>query len=638
MEGAQEREKLPSEEEEYERALVALSSLISGRQRKDGAQWAHAFEMMQSYLERLGLEEQLGRLSVIHVAGTKGKGSTCAMVERMLRQAGYTTGLFTSPHLIDVRERIRINGEPVDKSTFLRNLWWCFDRLEEKATDDSGKPAYFRFLTLLGFKVFLEAGVDVVVLEVGLGGRLDATNCVRSPVVCGVSSLGFDHMELLGHTLPEIAREKAGIFKPAVPAFTVPQREDAAEALHQRAAAVGTSLSLVRPWQAIQGAADVTLGLAGEHQKLNAALAVALAGAWEGRSAAAAAVQGARAAERASAVAAGQLPPEYAAGLQAASWPGRGQIVHDAVAGAVKPLASPAAAGSNGTAAEEHQGQEAESEALPRLSFYLDGAHTAESMATCAHWFADAVGGPQQPAAAAGSAQAHPGGLVTQRVLLFNCMQERDPQNLLQPLAHALRERHIGIHHALFVPPDSTYMKLGAGSEPATLSWQHSLRSVWEGTGGSSSSSSIGSSNGISNGISSNGSAAAPRAAAPPPLTLPPLPAVAAPAGLPQAAAVALASAQGPGSRSAVLPSLSVTLDWLRRCVREAPALRMQVLVTGSLYLVGDLLKVLQPPPQPQQQAVGTTRSDSAAGVDGSVNGLANGTVSDSGSRGGHGM
>lgn len=274
-----------------------------------------------------------------------------------------------------------------------------------------------------GFKVFLEAGVDVVVLEVGLGGRLDATNCVRSPVVCGVSSLGFDHMELLGHTLPEIAREKAGIFKPAVPAFTVPQREDAAEALHQRAAAVGTSLSLVRPWQAIQGAADVTLGLAGEHQKLNAALAVALAGAWEGRSAAAAALQGARAAERAAAVAAGQLPPEYAAGLQAASWPGRGQIVHDAVAGAVTPLASPAAAGTNGTAAEEQQGQEAESEALPRLSFYLDGAHTAESMATCAHWFADAVGGPQQPAAAAGSAQAQPGGLVTQRVLLFNCMQ-----------------------------------------------------------------------------------------------------------------------------------------------------------------------------------------------------------------------
>jgi hypothetical protein len=105
---------------------------------------------------------------------------------------------------------------------------------------------------------------------------------------------------------------------------------------------------------------------------------------------------------------------------------------------------------------------------------------------------------------------------------------------------------------------------------------------------------------------------------------------------LPQAAAVALASAQGPGSRSAVLPSLSVTLDWLRRCVREAPALRMQVLVTGSLYLVGDLLKVLQPPPQ--QQAVGTKRSDSAACVDGSVNGLANGTVSGSGIRGGHGM
>ncbi|EFN52135.1 hypothetical protein CHLNCDRAFT_7888, partial [Chlorella variabilis] len=484
----------------YERALAALSSLISGRQRKDTGMWAHAFEMMQSYLEasgpairhaRLSLEEPLGELSVIHVAGTKGKGSTCAMIERMLREAGYRTGLFTSPHLIDVRERIRINGEPLDRATFLRNLWWIFDKLEEKASDDSGKPAYFRFLTLLCFKVFLEQKVDVVILEVGLGGRLDATNCVRHPVVCGVSSLGFDHMELLGYTLPEIAREKAGIFKPGVPAFTVPQREDAAEALRERAAAVGTPLAQVRAWEDYAGAADVVLGLAGEHQKLNAALA------------------------------AGHLPPEYVAGLQAANWPGRGHIVHDV----------------------QGPGQR-----LPRLSFFLDGAHTAESMATCAHWFADASQPPAAGTSAAGvGAAGRPDtqlqqGLVTQRILLFNCMQERDPQNLLQPLAQALTERQVSIHHALFVPPDSTYMKLGSSAEPANLTWQHSLRSVWE----SMTTTAAGSSG-----------------------TIVPF-------------------------RTAVLPSLSVTLDWLRRCVREIPNLRMQVLVTGSLYLVGDLLKALQ--------------------------------------------
>jgi folylpolyglutamate synthase len=297
--------------------------------------------------------------------------------------------------------------------------------------------------------VFLEQQVDVVILEVGLGGRLDATNCVRGPVVCGVSSLGFDHMELLGHTLPEIAREKAGIFKPGVPAFSVPQREDAAEALRQKAEQAGTPLAVVRPWEGYWGAEGLELGLAGEHQKLNAALAVALAGAWEGRSPVAAALQGERARARAAAVQAGQLPAEYAAGLQAASWPGRGQVIHDSAGVDAAAAVGPAAAAANGTSsgsggqaagAEPAAAARAAAEGqqpLPRLSFYLDGAHTAESMVTCAHWFADATGGqPAAPGAAGAAAtgaaaaaavqqqlqQQQPAGLVTQRVLLFNCM------------------------------------------------------------------------------------------------------------------------------------------------------------------------------------------------------------------------
>ena len=282
--------------------------------------------------------------------------------------------------------------------------------------------------------------MDVVVLEVGLGGRLDATNCVRRPVVCGVSSLGFDHMEVLGHTLPEIAREKAGIFKPGVPAFTVPQREDAAQTLRERAAAVGAPLALVRAWADYRGAEDVALGLAGEHQKLNAALAVALAGAWEGTSAPAAALQGKRAAARAAAVRSGSLPAEYAAGLKAATWPGRGQIVHDNVAGGGAPPLALAASGAGSLqrpadSTADGQGSPAAGQAPPRLSFYLDGAHTAESMTTCAHWFADAIGSPSAVPAAGvalggGSATGSPNipqhqGLATQRVLLFNCMQVR---------------------------------------------------------------------------------------------------------------------------------------------------------------------------------------------------------------------
>lgn len=285
-----------------------------------------------------------------------------------------------------------------------------------------------------GFKVFLEQSVDVVILEVGLGGRLDATNCVRSPVVCGVSSLGYDHMELLGHTLPEIAREKAGIFKPGVPAFTVPQPDDALAALRDKAVAVGTPLAVVRPWGAYNGAEAVALGLAGEHQKLNAALAVALAATWEGV-AGGAAGGGPAAAERAAEVAAGRLPAVYAAGLSAASWPGRGQIVHDAV----NAPAGGSCDSAGGGAAEQRPAQPAqpaqqqEQQGPRRLSFYLDGAHTAESMATCAHWFADTIGSPQAAPAggAAGAANgaleqaqaAEQPGPITQNVLLFNCMQ-----------------------------------------------------------------------------------------------------------------------------------------------------------------------------------------------------------------------
>lgn len=164
--------------------------------------------------------------------------------------------------------------------------------------------------------------------------------------------------------------------------------------------------------------------------------------------------------------------------------------------------------------------------------------------------------------------------------------QERDPQNLLAPLAATLAERQVSIQHALFVPPDSSYMKLGATGEAPNLSWQHALRAVWD-TNTKSSSSGGGGSGTIGTAAIAAARAATAAVAAVP--ALPPLPAVAAP-GAPAITAVAA------GARSVVLPNLAVTLDWLRRCVREAPSLRMQVLVTGSLYMVGDLLKQLQAP------------------------------------------
>ena len=348
-------------------------------------------------MQRLDLETDLSRLSVIHVAGTKGKGSTCAMVESILRNAGYKTGLYTSPHLVDVRERIRINGAPVEKDVFLKNLWETYDTLKEKADDDSGKPAYFRFLTLLCFKIFLAQSVDVAILEVGLGGRLDATNCIRKPVVCGVTALGFDHMGVLGYTLPEIAREKAGIFKPGCPAFTVPQREDAMETLKSVAAEKKTDLKIVPDFNDyvfgsdaedkfetsarnkenfdkngnLLRASTLELGLAGDHQRQNASLAVYLAAEWEASSNKSH-IEGSTNLLNPDKVRSGVLPKAYVEGLRFVRWPGRSQVVLDPIITGVESNIHPTPS---------------------RLTYYLDGAHTAESMETCALWFSSVAVG-----------------------------------------------------------------------------------------------------------------------------------------------------------------------------------------------------------------------------------------------------
>ncbi|EIE20887.1 putative folylpolyglutamate synthetase [Coccomyxa subellipsoidea C-169] len=521
----------PDSDQEFQDAMNALGTLISGKARGDGKTWKDAFDYMQVYLERLDLDKRLSDLNVVHVAGTKGKGSTCAMVDSILRSCGYKTGLFTSPHLWDVRERIQLNGQPVSREVFLREFWKCYKRLEDQADEMVGKAAYFRFLTLLGLQTFLAEEVDVAILEVGLGGRLDATNVIRAPFACGITPLGYDHMAVLGHTLPEIAGEKAGILKPGCPAFTVPQPADAMAVIEAKAKSVGAPLTVVPSLEEYEGGAVLELGLAGQHQRSNAALAISLAAAWEaqrarqlGTSGAADAAAQAEAAERRAALVAGrQLPAEYREGLRACHWPGRAQLVEvpnedvgDLSNGAVGAAKSPS-----------------------RLSFYLDGAHTEESMATCATWFADAVGTPGQGPAAGSNGAA----VETQRVLLFNCLQEREPQRLLRPLTEVLRERGVPMHQALFVPADSSYSSLGPRSGALDLSWQQSIQRAWE----------------------------------------------EAVRHFPSLAAFGAHGAQ----RSVVAPSISSALDWLRTCVRERPNVRVQVLVTGSLYLVGDVLKHL---------------------------------------------
>ncbi|KAJ6700062.1 FOLYLPOLYGLUTAMATE SYNTHASE [Salix purpurea] len=165
----------------YEVAMEALSSLIRQKKRGDrkgiGGKYGK-LDRMRMYIKILDLEEHMSGLKIIHVAGTKGKGSTCTFCEAILRESGFRTGLFTSPHLIDVRERFQINGVDISEDKFLLYFWNCWNRLKEHETEDLPMPPLFQFLTVLAFKIFVCEQVDVSIIEVGLGGRKDSTNVV----------------------------------------------------------------------------------------------------------------------------------------------------------------------------------------------------------------------------------------------------------------------------------------------------------------------------------------------------------------------------------------------------------------------------------------------------------------------------
>ena len=150
------------------------------------------------------------RLKAVHVAGTNGKGSTCHLIAAALQEAGLKVGLYTSPHLVDLRERIRINGKPIPEEEVCR-----FVETHRTYLDDI-QPSFFETITALAFDYFAREGVEIAVIEVGLGGRLDSTN-ILTPVLSVITNIGMDHTEFLGTTLPRIAREKAGIIKPHVP-------------------------------------------------------------------------------------------------------------------------------------------------------------------------------------------------------------------------------------------------------------------------------------------------------------------------------------------------------------------------------------------------------------------------------------
>ncbi len=175
----------------------------------------------------------------VHVAGTKGKGSTAAMIESILRTAGHRTGFFTSPHLHTFRERIRVGGELIPESAVIEGVE-KIKPIVAKLTDVTS----FEIMTALAFDYFAMVGVEIAVLEVGLGGRLDATNVV-SPLVSVITSISYDHTAVLGKTLTEIGREKAGIIKPNIPAVTAPQHEEALAVIEAAARDKNAPLTII---------------------------------------------------------------------------------------------------------------------------------------------------------------------------------------------------------------------------------------------------------------------------------------------------------------------------------------------------------------------------------------------------------
>lgn len=224
----------------------ALDWLFAHANYELGLADAHAaarfnLERMQAILPRLGNPQT--RFQSIHLAGTKGKGSTAAIVESILRRAGYKTGLYTSPHLHSFRERIRVGGELIPEVAVVEGV----ARLQA-IQPDLPEVTVFEWMTALAFDYFARSRVDSAVVEVGLGGRLDSTN-ILLPRVAVITSISFDHMAVLGNTLGQIAREKAGIIKPGVAVVSAPQHDEALQVILQTAGERNAPVILVgRDW------------------------------------------------------------------------------------------------------------------------------------------------------------------------------------------------------------------------------------------------------------------------------------------------------------------------------------------------------------------------------------------------------
>ncbi|PLW14938.1 hypothetical protein PCASD_17378 [Puccinia coronata f. sp. avenae] len=423
----------------YQEAILALNSLQSNAAVLAAIQAAgpppgeQVLSQTTYYLRRLGYKPRdLNVLNAIHISGTKGKGSTAAFCSSLLStiKPSAKVGLFTSPHLVAVRERIRINGKPISEQLFARYFWDLWERFEhgngEPVRQDLPiRPAYFRYLTYMAYHAFITERVDATVLEVGLGGLRDPTNLIPSPIVTGVSSLGLDHVKVLGHSLGEIAGHKGGIFKPGVPALTVQQHyPETIGVLRARAHELKSSSFTIIPCRTDLD--ELKIGLAGAHQKHNASLAIALVNTF---------------------LASPQLPPSYSTNPSQ---------VRDTTASAtpsdiLPPLPSDPSP-SMSESADDQLPKLPDELVLPELSpafkvgiantrwpgrcqtivdpvrkgvtWFLDGAHTVDSLDLCGRWWSE-----QLESSSSSNPLSSPW-----KILIFNCTFGRQPRDLLDGL------------------------------------------------------------------------------------------------------------------------------------------------------------------------------------------------------------
>ncbi|EXJ95943.1 folylpolyglutamate synthase [Capronia coronata CBS 617.96] len=416
--------------------------------RKSGRKMnEQAIPEMKEWCRKIGYEpSQLNALRAIHIAGTKGKGSTAAFASSILMQfVGdgakplSKVGLYTSPHLRFVRERIQINGQPLSEDLFARYFFEVWDRLEDAAKAacqdpkaSGAKPVYFRFLTLMAFHTYMSEKVDTAVIECGIGGAYDSTNIIEAPAVTGITSLGIDHVAMLGSTIGEIAWHKSGIMKKGVKCFTPSsQLPEAKRVMEQVSDDKGSVLEYVEIHPAI-ATGDIRLGLEADFQKTNASLALAIAKEWLQQ-------QGL------------DSDPEFELkvrhGLERVRWPGRCETRHE-----------------------------------PGIRWCIDGGHTLESVELAGKWFATQLVTatrqndspvPQQP-----------------RFLIFN-QQTRDASALARALYNTLSTALQDMHpftHAIFCT-NTTFKETGFkpdlvsvnanSSEVEALKVQNDLAETW---------------------------------------------------------------------------------------------------------------------------------------------------------------